>query len=248
MKAIIWMLLTIAIIATGCSQDFDIESLTLLQFNSDNQTVSSLFANDPCEPPCWYELTVNESNNDSVLAFIQSNPQNFQGWKLPSDVRNGVYTFYWTHYERPERQVPNNQIQVDDGIVTVLYIFPNTIVSLENVLLIYGMPDRIRFAPRLAHELFLTLIYDNLGLQITVRNQEGNCNLKNIVDGFYVDNVTYKDASMSLQRDQYLDHLLFVPENIWNNWITDGLDIDCLEIDTSQLISPTAIPTIESSE
>ncbi len=218
----------------------------------------SLFAGDPCAPPCWFGLVAGESTAadveqmlvefDEVLRGRIDESETNQIDLVTSYLTEGVYSVYW---RRPYNPFPNGII-IRDGIVDEMGFYANQDVRLRDVIRLLGQPDQVYFHNPQISDFQLFLIYTNYKMWLWMDERSGSqrCLIGNIRIHFRLVWVSYfSDTALEALLDEYpseLSYLREVPADVWQSWLNGEVGDYCWDA-WEHLPPPEATPIPEAT-
>jgi hypothetical protein len=175
-----------------------------------NQEIQSIFSEDTCAPPCWFDITPGESTSADVaelLARICPIPivgHEFEQGTLDPEtgyVIDGEYQFNFCYREDGRdnydymRYIPSSSIPIHNGKIDSIRLFMHQYYTAPEALTAFGQPDQVRF-----HWGYGYIIIDFIYLELRLRvisefvgwlDEERDCNVAKIEEYFVIHELTY---------------------------------------------------------
>jgi hypothetical protein len=172
---------------------------------------TSIFANDVCNPPCWFGLIPGESSSQDVLQFLVSSEWVFEPrlynsgrWTVidfdSPPIFDGRYIFDMGPAEHILCCGVYSHAAIYEGILDRVNITVLENITFNEVIINMGLPDEIRmsrFVTLSGQPTFLLeFIYYELYIRMTIApndrySEPEMCHLSALGDGFLVSTVTY---------------------------------------------------------
>jgi hypothetical protein len=192
----------------------------------------SIFKNDTCSPPCWFDLIPGKSSSADVVEVLLQNQDKFFVGKLqdfgsqPNEATlepftDGFYSFYWTKWTK-NRMPINSVLVIKDDRLSWMSIMLPEIVPTITALAEFGQPNEIRLTVGV-YDFSLALSYNNLHIVVFVSAPNDQCSMSNILNDYILDSITYYDPKHleQFESDWLLDKWAVLPQETWKKW-TDG--------------------------
>lgn len=216
----------------------------------------SVFADDICNPPCWFGLTPGESTSTDVEANLlrfeniftwnsgfRNNTFDQQGYVL-----NGQYSVYWRNIERDDVFSTESYISIENSVVSRITVEMNMYVYLTQMLETLGPPSETRLAVGIYNIPYLELIYLDSQMRVSLIGNPESCSLLDIGTDFWVDFVRYYPPDENSGHSSNLLTYSQEPEEramsleLWRQWLNGEINLTCLEA-WQTLPQQTIIPT-----
>jgi hypothetical protein len=215
----------------------------------------SIFPNDPCATPCWFNIIPGETTTKEIEAILLNN-ENLVGWHRESNhqtqttpVENGYYYLQWNETDI-ERII--GHVHVANGIVHSIVAESRETLHLNQVLQTFGTPDVIRLA-QIPYSYLLILIYIDTHLSVHLHSGvQQDCTIQNIQSDFSVRRVVYYSPQAARERLDYLndqqaltatsDLFRQIPFTTWEDWLEGNVQESCGEAWWSLPPEVTPIP------
>ena len=210
----------------------------------------SLIDGDLCTPPCWYGLVPGESTLEDVLQMFSNHPdlfgnelveggQTYNGspileprLDLQPLLDHQSVGFFWSISNFGGSTTIGNVIRLNDNHVATMAIKPTEVVSLSEVLSIWGQPDLIRAGSSLYYD-FLLLYYrePHLIVQLDTEDEarvEEECKIVDLMDVFRIEHIFYlSPAAYREQARNWLQSTHYVPNRVWSSWTAGEVEDTC---------------------
>ncbi len=178
-------------------------------------TGQSLYEHDSCSPPCWFGLIAGTSSTRDISIFIEQNDRLIT-LRDDSSIEEALI-FHWKAgaFSIP----PSSYVVVEDGTVSWMDIASNAKRSLNDVLRLFGSPDRIGYA-----ELGdgLIMVYEEFSMVVSLHTDEQNCSIDTMGDDFWLSRTEYFTESDLHQSEKYNSRLLAIPTEAWDTWMSES--------------------------
>lgn len=148
-KAIALFLLLVLVLVTPLKAQEDVELTATAELNPFTPSENVCFA------PCWFGLTAGQSTASDVVKLFSDYSDLFNWFLQPYNsytfnektdyLVDGLYEFYWKRNTIEGALQSPSKILIRDGIVALMTIWANEIVTLGQVLDALGQPDDIIF-------------------------------------------------------------------------------------------------------
>jgi hypothetical protein len=127
-----WMLLVFLLVACGQST----EPIT------PNERDTSIISGQPCLLPCWQNLKPGTTTTDEALAFLETSSlaEKNVGQRISAPSGKG-FSQSWEWASKLYKEKSSNSLQFDgNGRLEIISLFPNTAITVEDVVKVYGAP------------------------------------------------------------------------------------------------------------
>ena len=114
--------------------------ITCLYSCSTDETLvaNGLLTGEPCGPPCWQGLVPGVSTEEEVDGFLRTN-EYVDFHTVYEDSYEGGVAVRW---QRRGQTDAWNMFDVQDGVLEVMRMYPDSEVVLEQLIDRYGAPDK----------------------------------------------------------------------------------------------------------
>jgi hypothetical protein len=180
--------------------------------------IESIFANDTCAPPCWFELLVGESTGQEALDFLLSDEHVFEPFiyedskfnliELGTEAREDArYSFSFGPSERPLNYGIYSYVLIREGLLDEISIIVRENVTLGEVIENMGWPDEIRMFRNTWSE-HTTFVFDFLYYEPYFRlwlateqhtRREVLCNFVSTQDNFFASDADYYSPRSAME-------------------------------------------------
>lgn len=155
------ILIIVIVFLTGCIKTVKIPTNALKD--------GGLLTNDPCGPPCFYQITPGITTQNNAMKIIQKSPEMFIDCvstdMLPSNNKSIVSCAYF-------------DISFQNQVVKSLDYYPSSKITSQQLIDSYGIPDSIsvRLSSLLPDEPFRVVMqfcYDQIRTTLLFSEQKG---------------------------------------------------------------------------
>jgi hypothetical protein len=101
--------------------------------------VQGLLTGEPCSPPCFQGLVPGSSTEDDVRQFLRSGEYAVGPYAVIERSQQGVLVLKW---DRRGLGGQKNEFQIQDDVLTLMGMYVDSDVTLEQVVNQYGAPDK----------------------------------------------------------------------------------------------------------
>jgi hypothetical protein len=209
------------------------------------QNRQSIFEQDSCAPPCWFGLTPGVSSTDEVIALLQDGEifsSDARIWgRTPEPlvlIEEGSYLFYWRH-----SLTVNHQINVENGVVTLISATVDRSVPLRRILERMQLPSFVRF-DQVFHVWLIHLFYPDAGVVVMLEVQREICEMNSFLEDTTALQAIYYPVSEYQDFIQQHPHNLWfeVPTETWTQWLSGETEGSCEEVMSAFIASNTPEP------
>jgi hypothetical protein len=135
-------------------------------------TDESLLTGQPCAPPCWQGLMPGVTSAEEVGVFLENSPY-ADDWER--EERAGNSTLYLWNWAPPSDAPFPNQMLVRDKVLAYITLWPDTLLMVGQVTLVFGVPEKVDLVPPEVTGTLtwtLELYYPQNGLRMVVSGLE----------------------------------------------------------------------------
>lgn len=191
--------------------------------------ITSVFEEDTCTPPCWFDLSLGVSTITNVHdVFSSEHGSMLFGADIDNIPSDGRFWFNWRlpYWERDDIALIENYMTFNEGIVTEIGVLMNRPMRLKEALERLGQPAFVLVMADLA--VWTILIYPEWGLSIGSYAKLEECMLRSIEDDLIVLDLEYFIPENLEEIFEWLEgaaNMLSFEE--WKKWLQDDKGIDC---------------------
>ncbi len=101
----------------------------------------SLLTGQPCSPPCWQNLMPGQTSYQEAIVFLQQSPLVEGKVDAPLSGSAGISQGFWWSAEKVGGPRGNVLDFGPDGVLKFISLYPNTDITVGEVIQAYGVPD-----------------------------------------------------------------------------------------------------------
>lgn len=181
-----------------------------------------LLTGEPCSPPCFQGLVPGSSTEHDVRQFLRSDEYAVGPYTVIERSQEGVLVMMW---DRRGLGGQKNEFQIQDDILSLMSMYVDSDVTLEQVVDRYGAPDKFAAGLRMSGRVHTVvgLFYREVGMILDVHLYDVVPHLKpdtKVVRAWYFEPVPLEEAIAVLagKKGQSLEDFELEQLDYWHAW------------------------------
>ena len=181
-----------------------------------------LLTGEPCGPPCFQGLVPGSSTEDDVRQFLRSGEYAVGPYAVIDRSEEGVLVILW---DRRGLGGQRNEFQMQDHVLSLMSMYVDSDVTLEQVLNRYGAPSKFEAGLNLSGRVYtwVSLFYHEDGMMLDLYLYDNVPQLKpetEVARVSYFEAVPLDEAIATLQgkKGQALEDFELQWLEYWHDW------------------------------
>lgn len=159
--------------------------------------VQGLLEGEPCGPPCFQGLVPGSSTEDDVRQFLRSGEYAVGPYAVIERSDKGVLVMKW---DRRGLGGQRNEFQIQDDVLSLMGMYVDSDVTLEQVIKRHGAPDNLRAGLKMSGRVYtvVSLFYREVGMMLQLHLYDDLPQVKpdtEVVRVWYFDPVPLEEAA-----------------------------------------------------
>ena len=181
-----------------------------------------LLTGEPCGAPCWQGLVPGSSTEDEVTRFLSGSEYVAAPYAVDPGPREGLTVLRW---DRRGASGEENAFDIQDGVLSLMTMYVDSDVTLEQVVGRYGTPDQFAAGLKMSGRMYtlVSLFYREPGMILELHLYEDVPELKpgtKVVRVWYFEPVPLDQAIATLEgkKGEPLEDFQLEWLNHWHDW------------------------------
>ena len=181
-----------------------------------------LLEGEPCGPPCFQGLVPGSSTEEDVRQFLRSGEYTVGPYAAIERSQQGVLVLKW---DRRGLGGQKNEFQIQDDVLTLMGMYVDSDVTLEQVVNQYGAPDRSAANLNMSARVYtlVGLFYREVGMILDLYLYDDVPQLKpetRVARVWYFEPVSLEEAIAVLagKKGQALEDFELEQLGWWHDW------------------------------
>ena len=181
-----------------------------------------LLTGEPCGPPCFQGLVPGSSTEDDVRQFLRSGDYAVGPYAVFQRTHGGVLVMMW---DRRGLGGQKNEFQIQDDVLSLMSMYVDSDVTLEQVVNRYGAPSKFEAGLNLSGRVYtlVSLFYREDGMMLDLYLYDNVPQLKpetEVARVWYFEAVPLDEAIATLQgkKGQALEDFELQWLEYWHDW------------------------------
>lgn len=181
-----------------------------------------LLTGEPCGAPCWQGLVPGSSTEDDVRQFLRSGEYAVGPYAVHPGTHDDVLVMRW---DRRGLGGQKNMFHTQDGVLSLMSMYTDSEVTLEQVVRRYGAPDKYAAGLKMSGRIhtLVSLFYREVGMILDLYLYDEVPQLKpetQVARVWYFEPATLEEAIATQQgkKGQALEDFELQWLEYWHDW------------------------------